>query len=100
MLGMHEAEKVLFEAVDDPSAGSARHDDGGRTVTLNESFNGKFRDECLDMEWFPNRREAVVVIEQFRRRYNQVRPHSSLGYRTPFEYKKQLKDTPPVAVLT
>ena len=67
---------------------------------LNGSFNGKFRDECLDMEWFPNRREAVVVIEQFRRRYNQVRPHSSLGYRTPFEYKKQLKDTPPVAVLT
>jgi putative transposase len=55
---------------------------------LNESFNGKFRDECLDMEWFPNRREAVVVVEAFRRKYNEVRPHSSLDYRTPLEFKK------------
>ena len=67
---------------------------------LNESFNGKFRDECLDMEWFPTRREAVVVIEQYRKHYNSARPHSSLGYRTPHEYKKLLQATPPVAVLT
>ena len=53
---------------------------------LNESFNGKFRDECLGMEWFPNRREAVV-IDAYRKQYNDVRPHSSLGYRTPNEYK-------------
>ena len=44
----------------------------------NESFNGKFRDECLAMEWFRNRLEARVVIEDWRRHYNQVRPHSSL----------------------
>lgn len=42
-----------------------------------ESFNGKFRDECLSMEWFRTRVEAKVVIEQWRRRYNAIRPHSS-----------------------
>jgi len=46
---------------------------------LNESFNGKFRDECLSMEWFRCRAEARVVIEEWRRFYNSVRPHSSLN---------------------
>lgn len=50
-----------------------------------ESFMGKFRDECLNMEWFLSRREARVLIEQYRRQYNAERPHSSLGYRTPAE---------------
>jgi putative transposase len=53
-----------------------------------ESFNGKFRDECLSMEWFRNRTEARVLIEIWRRHYNQVRPHSSLSYRTPAEFRK------------
>ncbi len=48
-----------------------------------ESFNGKFRDECLSMEWFRSRVEAKVVIEDWRRLYNEVRPHSSLGKMTP-----------------
>jgi putative transposase len=48
-----------------------------------ESFNGKFRDECLAMEWFRNRIEAKVVIEDWRTHYNTVRPHSSLKYETP-----------------
>lgn len=56
-----------------------------------ESFNGTFRDECLRMEWFRNRTEAAVVIETWRRHYNDVRPHSSLDYRTPSEFKKDLK---------
>jgi putative transposase len=56
-----------------------------------ESFNGKFRDECLNMEWFRNRAEAAVLIERWRRHYNEVRPHSSLGYRTPREFKSQIK---------
>lgn len=56
----------------------------------NESFNGKFRDECLAMVWFWNRVEAKVVIEDWREHYNEVRPHSSLGYQTPFEFKKGL----------
>lgn len=51
-----------------------------------ESFNGKFRDECLSLEWFRSRAEAKVVIEQWRRHYNEVRPHSSLNYLTPSEF--------------
>jgi putative transposase len=55
----------------------------------NESFNGKFRDECLNMEWFRNRAEARVLIEQWRRHYNEVRPHSSIGYLTPAGFRRQ-----------
>lgn len=51
-----------------------------------ESFNGKLRDECLSLEWFRSRREARVIIENWRRHYNAVRPHSSLQYRTPVEF--------------
>ena len=54
----------------------------------NESFTGKFRDECLSVEWFRSRREAQVIIEAWRRRYNAVRPHSSLDYLTPHEFKQ------------
>jgi len=49
----------------------------------NESFNGKFRDECLNGEIFDTLAEARAVIAQWRREYNHVRPHSSLGYRPP-----------------
>lgn len=52
-----------------------------------ESFNGKFRDEHLSLQWFRNRVDARVSIEAWRRHYNEVRPHSSLGYRTPLEFK-------------
>jgi putative transposase len=51
-----------------------------------ESFNGKFRDECLSLEWFRSRAEAKVIIESWRQHYNEVRPHSSLGYLTPNEF--------------
>jgi putative transposase len=56
-----------------------------------ESFNGKFRDECLSPEWFRSRAEAKVVIETWRRHYNEVRPHSSLGYLTPTAFAGRLK---------
>jgi putative transposase len=48
-----------------------------------ESFNGKLRDELLNREIFTTLTEAEVLIEQWRKEYNQVRPHSSLGYRPP-----------------
>lgn len=65
-----------------------------------ESFNGKFRDECLSMEWFRSRAEAKVVIDQWRRHYNEVRPHSSLGQKTPAEFKKScISTTKPEVVL-
>jgi len=50
-----------------------------------ESFNGKFRDECLNEEVFWNERHAQVIVERWRTHYNEERPHSSLGYRTPSE---------------
>lgn len=56
----------------------------------NESFNGKFRDECLSMEWFRSRAEARVLIEVWRRHYNTVRPHSSLAKMTPLAFKAKL----------
>jgi putative transposase len=52
---------------------------------VGESFHSRFRDECLDREWFHTPHEARVLIEQYRRQYNEARPHSSLGYHTPAE---------------
>jgi len=49
----------------------------------NESFNGKFKDELIHREIFYSLREAQVLVEQWRREYNTIRPHSSLGYRPP-----------------
>lgn len=64
-----------------------------------ESFNGKFRDECLSMEYFRNRTEARVVIEQWRQHYNEVRPHSALGYLTPAQFVQQQSGNHHEAVL-
>jgi len=64
-----------------------------------ESFNGKFRDECLSLEWFRSREEARVVIETWRRHYNHVRPHSSLKDLTPIEFKTRYDSTNPRAIL-
>jgi len=58
-----------------------------------ESFNGRFREECLDLEWFRNREEARVMIEAWRLHYNDVRPHSSLSYLTPNEFKGKYTDS-------
>ena len=58
----------------------------------NESFNGKFRDECLSMEWFRNRLEARTIIEDWRRHYNAIRPHSSLNYLTPQQFVETLNN--------
>lgn len=49
----------------------------------NESFNGRLRDECLNMELFNNLLEAKTIIEYWRKHYNTIRPHSSLRYRPP-----------------
>ena len=48
-----------------------------------ESFNGKLQDELLKREVFDTLWEAKVLVERWRREYNQVRPHSALGYRPP-----------------
>jgi len=57
-----------------------------------ESFNGKFRDECLNEHRFYNLHEAKEVIEKWRLEYNENRPHSSLKGLTPNEFIKTLPD--------
>jgi putative transposase len=51
-----------------------------------ESFNGSFRDECLNTSWFMSLEDARRIIEDWRIDYNEVRPHSSLSKKTPVEY--------------
>ncbi len=51
-----------------------------------ESFNGRFRDECLNDHWFTNLAEARILIHAWRRDYNLHRPHSALDYLTPAEF--------------
>lgn len=54
-----------------------------------ESFNGKFRDECLNEHWFADLWQAREIIEAWRMDYNEYRPHSSLNYLTPIEFLKE-----------
>ncbi len=54
-----------------------------------ESFNGKFRDECLNEHWFLSMRHAQQVIAAWRMEYNDERPHSSLGYLTPNQFSDE-----------
>ncbi len=51
-----------------------------------ESFNGRFRDECLNAHWFLSLADARSKIEAWRRQYNESRPHTALGWRTPQEF--------------
>ena len=67
-----------------------------------ESFNGKFRDECLNEHWFADLEEARDEIEAWRQDYNQQRPHSALGYRTPEEFAARVaarRASPPTPVV-
>jgi hypothetical protein len=79
---------LLLERLITPTATLARRYPGAGAV---HPINGKFRDECLSLEWFRSRAEAKVVIEAWRRHYNAVRPHSSLGYLTPTEFAAKLR---------
>lgn len=51
-----------------------------------ESFNGRFRDECLNMESFDSLKEAQMLVESWRHHYNTERPHSALNYQTPQQF--------------
>jgi len=59
-----------------------------------ESFHGRFRDECLNREQLWTLTEARVVVEDFRKDYNQERPHSRLGYASPAEYAARICPSP------
>jgi putative transposase len=55
-----------------------------------ESFNGRLREECLNVSWFQNLFDARPKIAAWRREYNEERPHSGLGYRTPKEFAREV----------
>jgi len=57
-----------------------------------ESFNGSFRDECLNVNWFLSMEDAREKIETWRRDYNEFRPHSSLGDLTPRQFVDKYMD--------
>lgn len=71
-----------------------RYIDPGRPMqnAIVESFNGKFRDECLNEHWFTSLKDAKQIIEDWRISYNHVRPHSSLGYLTPREFSYMISE--------
>jgi len=64
-----------------------------------ESFNGKFRDECLNDNWFMSLQQARDIIEAWRMDYNQERPHSSLGNLTPEEFAGQKQENSHLTVV-
>lgn len=57
-----------------------------------ESFNGRLRDECLNEEIFLDLADAKKKIEKWRRQYNEKRPHSSLGMKTPVEFERDFEN--------
>lgn len=54
-----------------------------------ESFNGKFRDYCLNLHWFASLDDARSTIEAWQRRYNEIRPHRSLGQKPPAVFARE-----------
>ena len=54
-----------------------------------ESFNGRLRQECLNENWFMSLEDARRKIEAWRIHYNQSRPHSALGWMTPYEFAEK-----------
>lgn len=92
--------RAILEWLADQKIDTALNDPGKPWQNgADESFNGKFRDECLSLEWFRSREEARVVIESWRRHYNHVRPHSSLKDLTPIEFKTRYDSNNPGAFL-
>jgi putative transposase len=65
-----------------------------------ESFNGKFRDECLNEHWFQTLQQARETIAHWRRDYNEVRPHSSIGRIPPARFAGAVHQTPTVNEIT
>ena len=57
-----------------------------------ESFNGRLRDECLNEHWFHSLEHARAILRQWRQDYNEQRPHSMLGYKTPAEVAEELRN--------
>lgn len=93
--------RALLKWIADPRIETALIDPGKPWQNgVSESFDGKFRGECLSLEWFLSRAQAKAVIEAWRRHYNEVRRHSSLGYLTPAAFAAKFRQQCPVAQRT
>jgi len=87
--------RAILKRITDEGIAMALIDPGMPWPTgVNESFNGKFRDECLNMEWFRSRAEARVVIVSWLEHFNTVRPHWSLCYLTPRVVAEKCRNEP------
>lgn len=87
-----ELTSIWFDQWADRNGIELDYIDPGKPVqnAVMESFNGRFRDECLNSHWFTSLEDARRTIEAWRIDYNRERPHSSLGYRTPEEVHHEL----------
>lgn len=87
-----ELTSIWFDQWADRNGIQLDYIDPGKPVqnAVMESFNGRFRDECLNSHWFMSLDDARRTIEAWRIDYNRARPHSSLGYRTPEEVHYEL----------
>jgi putative transposase len=65
-----------------------------------ESFHGRLRDECLNASWFRTLNDVRCTLATWREEYNCERPHSSLDYRTPMEFKLALEESRAMARLS
>lgn len=65
-----------------------------------ESFNGKFRDECLKLHWFLTLEDARSLIEEWRQDYNTLRPHSSLGNLAPADIRRHQQQSEKTLTMT
>lgn len=65
-----------------------------------ESFNGRFRDECLNQSWFTSLADARTTVEAWRCDYNERRPHGALGYQTPAETRDAFQAASPTTTTT
>ena len=65
-----------------------------------ESFHGRLRDECLNVHWFRTLHDVRCTLSTWRREYNTERPHSSLDYRTPWEFRQTLEESRAMALLS
>jgi putative transposase len=76
--------------------------DPGKSVqnAFIESFNGRFRDECLNQHWFTSLGEARRIVEAWRLDYNRARPHSALGYLTPDQFARNARAAIAMAALS
>ena len=79
--------KAMFDWADENEVRQAFIQPGKPTQNaFVESLNGKFRNECLNQHWFRSLEHAKERIDQWREHYNQVRPHSTLGYLPPAKF--------------